>query len=180
MRQLIAALASAGLLFGCQSAPPADPRELARQQHVQALASSDPAQALALEESADALLAAACPTCARERIPVLLHLAQLYAARGDRDGLTSCALRARSAGRNLDASRLGDWPLLRDQSALYERTGELARAVQIERSLLDAKLQIVGNSHPQVAASRARIAQLELRRAADPPPVGAAPPDPAR
>lgn len=154
-------------------------RSSARRQHELARAASDPDEALAREELAWALLAQACPGCARERLPVLLQIAKLHAQRGDAAGLASCAARLGGAEPDLDARRLNDWPLLRQQGELYEQLGEFARAAQIERSLLDAKLQVLDASHPQVAASRARIAQLELR-SLEPPPVGAAPPDPAR
>jgi hypothetical protein len=155
-------------------------RSAARRQHELALAAADRDEALAREELAWALLVGACPRCARERLPVLLQLARLHARRGDGAGLTSCAARLASAEPpDLDAGHLNDWPLLRQQGELYEQLGLFARAAQIERSLLGAKLQVLDASHPQVAASRERIAQLELR-SAEPPPVGAAPPDPAR
>jgi hypothetical protein len=155
-------------------------RSAARRQHELALSAADPEEALAREQLAWALLIEACPGCARDRLPVLLQLTRIHAQRGDAAGLASCAARLASAEpRDLDAGRLNDWPLLRQQGELYEQLGLFARAAQIERSLLDAKLQVLDASHPQVAASRARIAQLELR-SAEPPPVGAAPPDPAR
>jgi hypothetical protein len=155
-------------------------RGAARRQHELALASADPGEALAREELAWALLLEGCPRCGRERLPVLLQLARLHAERGDQAGLTSCAVRMDGIGiRELDPGKLNDWPLLRQAGELYELLGEFARAAQIERLLLDAKLQVLDASHPQVAASRARIAQLELR-SAEPPPVGAAPPDAAR
>jgi hypothetical protein len=77
----------------------------------------------------------------------------------------------------LAATRLGDWSLLRQLEALYEQGGDFAGALRVERSLLAAKLQILDEPHPQIAASRARIAELE--RLGGNPPVGAAP-DPAR
>jgi hypothetical protein len=165
----------------------AEPQELrrvargaARQQHELALASGDPDEAVAREELALALLARGCPACARERIPVLLHLTQLYTQRGDAVGLAQSARRARALEpTGLDAARLGDWSLLRQQSELCERVGDFAGATRIERALLDAKLQILAADHPQVAASRARIAELE-RRERELPPPGAAPPDAVR
>jgi hypothetical protein len=148
-----------------------DPRERAaaararaREYHAQAAASADPIDALAREEVADALLARSCPTCARERIPVLLQLARLYAQRADAAGLAHTGVRTRALeAHELDAERLTDWSLLKQLGELCEKVGDFERAARIERSLLDAKLQILDAAHPQVTASRARIAELERR-----------------
>jgi hypothetical protein len=154
-------------------------RAAARRHHERALASPDADEALARETVALALLARGCPRCVREQIPVLLHLAQLEQARADAGALARIAESARGLEpTGLDAAQLGDWPLLRQQSELCERIGDFATAARIEQALLAAKLQILAADHPQVAASRARIAELE-RRALEPPPVGAAPRDPA-
>jgi hypothetical protein len=141
-------------------------RALALRYHGEALASRDPAGALARDEVAYALLDRTCPDCARQRIPVLLNLARIYAERGERAGLARCAERARSlAPHGLEARNLSDWPLLRRLAELQELLGDFAAAARIERGILDAKLQILDASHPQVAASRERIAELERRAA---------------
>jgi len=181
MRAPLVWIAVAGLLQACQSAPPpraSDPLDSARALYAQSLASADTVEAAARAEAADALLVRACPSCARERIPVLVQLSLLYASRGDAESLARCVARAHEVGRSLDATRLSDWPLLRELGALYERAGDYAGALQVERDILAAKLQILDEPHPQIAASRARIA--ELSRLGGTPPVGAAPPDPAR
>jgi hypothetical protein len=158
---------------------PAAARAAARRQHELAL-SAGPDESLAREEVAWALLERGCASCSRERIAVLAQLARLHEQRGDPVGLESCAARARRLdARDLSAERLGDWPALEQLAGLCERLGDFERAVRIERSLLYAKLQILDAAHPRVAASRARVAELE-RRALETPPVGAAPADPAR
>ena len=145
-----------------------------------ALAASDADESLAREEVALALLDRGCPGYSKAKIPVLLHQAQLHSQRGDATALAACARRAQALEpTGLTANRLQDWPLLRQQGELLELIGDFAGAARIERGLLDAKLQILAADHPQVAASRARIATLEARER-QLPPVGAAPPDPAR
>jgi hypothetical protein len=164
MRRRIASLACVGWLLGCSSPPPPepfDPIAEAARLHARSRAASEPRQAIEDAEAADRWLAAACANCARERLPVLLRLAELYAQAQERAQLATLPPRAARAIDGLSATRLSDWSLLRDASRLFEQSGDFASAIRIERGMLDAKLQILDTAHPQVGASRARIAELE-------------------
>jgi len=132
----------------------------AAQLHARALQEGDTASAIEHGEAADRWIAAACPHCARERLPVLLRLAELYVQTGD-PRLASLPQRGTRAIAGLSPTRLSDWSLLRDASRLFELSGDFASAIRVERGMLDAKLQILAASHPQVGVSRARIAELE-------------------
>jgi hypothetical protein len=164
MRRRIASLACLAGLVGCSSPPPpapVDPIAEAARLHARSLATSDPVQAIGDAEGADGWLAGACASCARERLPVLLRLAELYSQQRDAEQLATLPPRATRAIGTLSPTRLSDWSMLRDASRLFELCGEFASAIRIEQGMLDAKLQILDASHPQVGAARARIAELE-------------------
>lgn len=164
MRLAIASLAVTAGLLACGSPPPPapiDPFTEAARLLERSRSGADPARAIEDAEAADRWLAQSCAICARERLPVLLRLAELYAESAQPAKLATLPPRAARAIETLSSTRLSDWAALRDASRLLERAGDFRGAIRIEQGMLDAKLQILDAAHPQVGASRARIAELE-------------------